>query len=103
MTKLVNMELDDDDSLDAPDAIKPLKPTHPWGLRINLLKRDLDKLGLSHEGVKLGEIVHGFFMASVTHVSHSVDETGEDSRIELQIEHLKLEDEDEESEEELEK
>lgn len=96
---MVSMELDDEDKL---DAIMPIpmkdKPDYPFGLRICLTEKELDKLDLDHDDAVIGGMIHGFFMAKVTSVSMTESEGEQCCRIELQIENLGIESEDEENE-----
>ena len=94
-----SMELDDEESLDAPMPIKTDKPDYPWGLRICLTEKEFEKLGLDPDEAVLGGIVHGHFMATVTSVNSSA--SGEDRchRVEFQITDLEIESEDQENEE----
>jgi hypothetical protein len=95
--KMVSLELDDEDKL---DALMPIpmeeRPEFPYGLRISLTHTEMEKLNLDPDEAEVGGIVHGHFMARVTCVNISED----CCRIELQIEDLEIESEDEENEEE---
>lgn len=86
---MVDMELSDDDVL---DAIMPIpmadKPKYPCGLRICLTDAELDKLGLE-ANCNRGDIIDLRAFAEVTSVSSG--EYG--SRVELQIQKLSLENE----------
>lgn len=74
-------------------------PRYPYGLAICLGKEELDKLDLD-EDCEVGDTVHLFAMAKVTSASHREMADGKtECRIELQITHLGVEDEDEENEE----
>ena len=95
---MVSLELDDEDKEDAPQVLKALTPDFPWGLRIRLTEVELEKLGLSHDGVEVGEIVHGHFMGRVLAKRHSVENDEESCCVEIQIEDLAIESEDEENE-----
>ncbi len=86
-----SMELDDEDKLDQAMPMPMDRPEFPCGLRICLLERDLEKLGLDHRDAVIGGVFHGHFMARVTHLS--------EGRVEAQIEMLSIESEDEENEE----
>ena len=96
---MVSMELDDEDKL---DAIMPIpmdnKPDFPYGLRICLTEKELDKLELDHSDAIVGGMVHGHFMAKITSVSMTETDGEKCCRVELQIEDLSIESEDEENE-----
>ena len=96
-----SMELDDEDKIDAITPIAmPDRPDYPYGLRITLTDKELDKLGLDHSAAEVGGTIHGFFMARITSVSENEVTAGEKCcRIELQIEDLGIESEDEENQE----
>lgn len=70
-------------------------PDYPYGLCICLTQDELSKLDLDDE-VEVGDMIHLFAMAEVTSVS-KVQRDGEAScRVELQVTHLAVEDEDDE-------
>lgn len=71
---------------------------YPYGLSISLTHNELAKLGLEAD-CEVGDMLHLFAMAKVTSVSNNATETSQDCRIELQITHLSVENEDEENEE----
>jgi len=73
-------------------------PDYPWGLRICLTERELEKLGLEAE-CEVGDILHLNAFAKVTSVSISDSDSGKTCRIELVLTHIAAEDEDEEAEE----
>lgn len=88
-TQLADMELDDDDKLDAHGPLPlPKIPTHPYGLKICLTHRELEKLGLEAT-CEVGDYLHLIAFATVTHVSK--DDSG--TCVELQIEKMAIEDE----------
>lgn len=101
MFTMQDMELDDEDQLDAVMPIPmPEKPRYPYGLRICLTEAEFKKLGLDHADAEVGAMFHGHFMARVTSVSSNEDDGGEHCRVEAQIESLAVESEDEENEDE---
>lgn len=70
---------------------------YPVGLTITLTDKELEKLDCDDE-CEVGDMIHLFAMAEVTGVNKT-QRNGENSvRIELQITHLGIEDEDEETE-----
>jgi hypothetical protein len=80
--------------------IEPKVPVYPYGLCISLTQDDLDKLDLDPD-CEVGDIVHLMAMAKVTSRSENEMETADGKkekccRIELQITHLSVEDEDDE-------
>jgi hypothetical protein len=88
--ELTSMEHDDEDKEDMAASFND-KPDYPYGLRISLTLRDLEKLGLDHKYAFVGGVFHGHFLACI----RSIHENG----VEAQIEHLAIESEDEEDEE----
>lgn len=110
--QMISMELSDDEKLDNSPwllnktdeerlAEKLSKPEFPFGLQITLTHNEFEKLGLDYDEAEVGAIFHGHFMARVTSVSCSEnDSTGKCCRVEAQIEDLEIESEDEENEEE---
>lgn len=67
-------------------------PKYPWGLCIRLGSDELKKLGLDAD-CSVGDIMHGAFLAEVTSCSKRSTESGDECNIELQITHLRVEDE----------
>lgn len=91
-TKLVDMELDDEDKLDAAMPIAmPDKPDYPYGLRICLTEKEMEKLGL--EMPDLGDAIDMRCFATVTSVSCNEDTGGKCCRVEMQIEKIAIENE----------
>jgi hypothetical protein len=97
MDVLTNMEMDDEDKL---DAIMPMpmanKPDFPFGLRICMNEKDFEKLKMDHPTT---EDVEGTFtfkaMARITNVSASSDGGDPCCRVECQIEAMKILDDNE--------
>lgn len=87
--KLIDMELDDEASLDYPSPIPGAeKPKYPYGLRICLTRSELEKLGLEPD-CEVGDIIDLRAFAEVTSVSKTQMEGGEENwRVELQIQKL---------------
>lgn len=74
-------------------------PRYPYGLALCLGKEELKKLDLD-EDPEVGDTIHLFALAKVTSASQSERADGTtESRVELQITHLGVEDEDDENEE----
>ena len=98
MSPMIDMSMDDEDSLDAPMPYPMAeKPQYPYGLRICLTTAELDKLGVSHEDAFVGGIVHLHALAEITCVSCNDSGDGPCARVEMTITHLALESEDEEN------
>lgn len=93
-SNMVSMELDDEDRHDSilPIAM-PDKAQYPYGLRICLTQCELEKLNLSVDGCSIGAVVDLRAFAVVTSISASDGESGQQCRIELQIEKLAVENE----------
>lgn len=83
----------------APDKV----PSYPWGLCITLDEDSLAKLGIDEKELPdVGDMIHLFAMAKVTSASQNEREDKDGNktvckRIELQITHMGLEDEDREA------
>ena len=96
---MTSMELDDEDSLDACCPMPmPCKPDYPYGLKITLTDKELEKLKIDHADAFVGGTFHGHFMARITSVSADEGSDGKHSRLEAQIEDLSIESESEEDE-----
>lgn len=99
MLTMTDMELDDEDQLDAICPMPmPDRPRYPYGLKIYLTEKEFEKLGLDPRDAVVGGICHGHFLARVTDVHANETESGQSCRVELQIEDLSIESEDEENE-----
>ena len=95
---MTSMEMDDDEKLDAFCPIPmPMRPDYPFGLRITLTDKELEKLKIDHADAFVGGTFHGHFMARVTSVSADEGSDGKHCRLEAQIEDLAIESEDEET------
>jgi hypothetical protein len=99
MRTMVSMELADEDKIDACLPMPCEKPDYPYGLRISLSEKELEKLQLDCEEAVAGGIFHGHFMARITSVSKEERDGKKTCRIEAQIEDLAIESEDMENEE----
>ena len=99
MRHMTDMEMDDDAKLDAAVPTLAMRPDYPYGLRITLTDKELEKMGLDHEEAEVGGTVHLFGMAEITSVSKTDDGNGKCCRVELQIQKLGIESEDAENEE----
>ncbi len=96
MRTMVSVELDDEDKLDAERPIPMQAPDYPYGLRICLTEKEIEKLELDPSDAKVGGTFHLMAMARVTSVSMTDSDDGPCHRIEAQIEELSIEDEDQE-------
>ena len=93
-TKLVSMELDDEDKMDLalPPPVSE-QPDYPWALKISLTDKELTKLGLEDDLPDVGDYIHLGAMARVTSVSSNATDGQNCCRVELQIEMLAVEEE----------
>ena len=96
-TKLVSMELSDDEIIDTMACVPALKdqPKFPYGLRISLNEGSLKKLeaaGLEGQP-EVGDYIDLRCFARVTSVSSNETEGGTMRCVELQCEQLAIEDE----------
>lgn len=90
---MISMELDDEAQLDAPVPVmgldgKPGKPRYPYGLRISLEDAQLKAIKLDPADCMMGGVVHIHGLARITSVSLNETESGQHSRVELQIEEM---------------
>ena len=104
MYMMVSLELDDEDQFDACIAPGCERPKYPYGLRISLTEREMEKLRIDPSCAFVGGMCHLHAMARVTAVSQNQSEdmdgdAQENWRLELQIEDMCIESEDEENEE----
>lgn len=100
MTKYVDM------SHSAEQAEKEASPTssyslpkYPYGICICLGKDELEKLGLDHQDVEVGDFIHIHALAKITSKSNCETEAGDNPRLELVLAFMEVEDEGEEDEE----
>lgn len=94
-SKMVDMELDDESKLDAPQPYPmPEKPDYPYGLRICLTEKELKKLDIEAPQ-NIGEVIDLRAFAVVTSIScYKTEGSGDDCcRVELQIQKLAVESE----------
>lgn len=90
--KLVDMELDDEDKLDAVTPIPTARPDYPYGLRICLTDKELAKLGLSDD-CEVGDMIDMRCFGTVTSFSKNDSGEGSSCRVEIQIEKMAVENE----------
>lgn len=96
-SKLIDLELDDEDQMDACLPMPCDRPRYPYGTRICLTEKELEKLGLEAD-CDIGDVIDIRCFATVTSVSKNETESGCTSRVELQIEKMAVEPEMGESE-----
>jgi hypothetical protein len=96
MTDMVMTPQEADKSYGLCAPAEASKPRYPYGLCISLDQESLNKLGLE-PNCSVGDMLHIFAMAKVTSVSQRDTDKGADCRIELQITHMGVEDEDAEN------
>lgn len=96
-SKLTDMEMDDEDQVEMAIPAMPERPRYPWGLRITLSHRELEKLGLDAD-CDVGDVIDMRAFAEVTSVSKNETEHGCECRVELQIQKLGVENENDEEE-----
>lgn len=91
-TKLVSMELDDEDKLDFCAPMPCDRPDYPYGLRICLTGKELKKLGLPPPDI--GDMIDMRAFGEVTSCSITKTQGGEDDcRVEIQIQRIAVENE----------
>lgn len=84
--KMVDLELDDEDKLDAMQPIAmPSKPDYPYGTRICLCAPEMKKLDLDPAACKIGDVIDMRCFGEVT----SIDA----NRVEIQIQKMAVENE----------
>jgi hypothetical protein len=93
-TKMISLELDDEDKMDFCSPIPCPRPDYPYGARICFSEKELKKLNL--DVPEVGDMIDMRAMGTVTSVS--IDKTdGEDRcRVEIQLERVALESADKE-------
>lgn len=97
-SKLVDMELDDEDKYDFCAPMPCAKPDYPYGLRITLDEKQLKKLGLPYP--EIGDMIDMRAFGEVTSCSiEKVDGGDERCRVEIQIQRIAVENEATETEE----
>lgn len=95
--KMVSMERSAPEMAEAANPIANISK-YSYGLSLCFDQETLDKLNLDTSDVEVGDLIHLFAMAEVTSVSKQDTGAGEKCRVELQITHLSVEDEDNEYE-----
>lgn len=104
MHMMKDMELEDEEVLDCPAPADCERAKYPYGLRISLTEKELEKLDIDPDEAFVGGICHLHALAKITSVSknETQDADGdphENCRIELQICAMAVESEDEENDE----
>ena len=93
--KLVSLELDDEEKLDFCAPMPCERPDYPYGTRISLTEKELEKLGLDAD-CDVGDMVDMRCFGTVTSVSKNVDGDKQSCHVEIQIERMAIENEMEE-------
>lgn len=95
-SKMVDMELTDEEKIDSNRPIPCPTPDYPYGLRLCLGEREIKKLKL--DGVPdVGDLMDMRCFGTITSVSQEPGPDGEKQRrVEIQIERIAIEDEDHE-------
>ena len=95
-SNMVSLELDDEDIADTVTPYvkdKDNAPAYPWGLRICLTDKELEKLKLD-KPENIGDVIDIRAFATVTSISCNKNADGTDCcRVELQIEKMAVESE----------
>lgn len=94
-SKLIDMEMDDEDQLDCccPIPVSE-KARYPYGLRISFNNHELEKLGLDPKECEIGDMIDIRCFAVVTCVSSNESRSDKDGKrwsVELQIEKIAVE------------
>lgn len=89
MGKMTHMERNREEETKVP-SLGSHGSDYPYGLCISFSSEELEKLGLSHEDFDVDDIIHLAAFGKVTSVSHSKNSDNENSRIEVQLTHLNL-------------
>lgn len=90
-SKLVDLELTDEEKLDAVMPMPMDRPDYPFGLKICLTHKELEKLDLEAD-CDIGDMIDMRCFGEVT----SVSKDGENSRVEIQIQKISVENESDE-------
>ena len=90
-SKLISMELDDEDKYDFCAPIPCDRPDYPYSLRISFSEKELKKLGLGLP--EIGDMIDMRVFAVVTSVSQSDTQSGQRQTVEMQIEKIAAESE----------
>lgn len=90
-TKLVSMELDDEDKLDFCAPVPCDRPDYPYGLRICLSEKELKKLGLPVP--EMGDMIDMRAFGEVTSCTLTNTNGEETCRVEIQIQRIAVENE----------
>lgn len=92
-SQLVDMELDDESKLDAAQPY-PMssKPDFPYGLRISLTEKELEKLGIDAPE-QIGDLIDLRCFGVVTCISKNSTDSGDCCRVEIQIQKMAVESE----------
>ena len=99
-SRLIDLELDDEDKLDmalpSGPGGKPKGPDYPWGLRISLTEKELAKLDLDIKDAEIGDLIDMRAFGVITSISQNDSDGGKCCRVEIQLQKLAIENEMEE-------
>lgn len=92
-SNMVSLELTDEDKIDTacPPALEDV-PDYPWGTKITLTHRELEKLGMEAD-CRPGDMLEFKAVARVCGVYSNDGPMGPEDRVELQIEQMAVEQE----------
>lgn len=100
-SNLVDLELDDEDKIDTMCAPACMDlPDYPWGTKITLTHRELEKLNLDIGDCAIGDLVDMRCFGVVTSISSNRGPMGPEDRVEIQIQKMAVENEETEDEDE---
>lgn len=93
--QMVDMARKPEKTEDMASPVMIEQSIYPYGLSISLTQDELEKLDLQPD-CQVGDMIHIAAMAKVTSISQYETTENSNCRIELQITHMALEDEDKE-------
>lgn len=101
MLPMVSMAMSPEDRMETAMPVPAMidKPEYPWGLRICLTHKELEKMDLDPAGAVVGGIVHLHALARITDVTMSDGQSGNSCRVEMTITDMCIESEEEENSE----
>lgn len=98
MNPMVSLELTDEEKHETLMPIPMDRPDYPFGLRICLTDREMEKMDVDPAEACVGGLVHLHAMARITSVSSDERDGKKCCRVEMQIEDMCIEGEDAENE-----
>jgi hypothetical protein len=95
---MVDLEMNDEDVVDTYPSMpsRPKGPVYPYGTRISFCEKEMEKLDLEMPSV--GDTIDLRAFGVVTSVSASDGEYGSSCRVEIQLQKMRVENEDTEEE-----